>query len=142
MKRLILIVVASSGLVGAQAQLFSPEAVGGALMGTVIGGLAGGNCHNGGFSGNDAAIGAGIGLAAGAVLGEVGRQSSYYSQPYYAPATVTPQPGYGYGYTPPYAYAPPPRPNYAVGGTLVEEATVDKVMDAVHAARAEARADA
>jgi NADH-quinone oxidoreductase subunit G len=33
-------------------------------------------------------------------------------------------------------------PNAAVGGTLVEEATVEKVMDAVHAARAEARADA
>jgi uncharacterized protein YcfJ len=125
MKRLILIVCLSSGLVGAQAQLFSPEAIGGAFMGTMIGGLAGGNCHNGGFSGNDAAIGAGIGLAAGAILGEVQRQSYYNSQPYYyvAPPPYA-QPGYGYTYPAPYvyapAYAPPPqRPNYAVGGTLV-----------------------
>ena len=125
MKRLILIVLASSGLAGAQAQSVIPDALGGALVGTVIGGIAGGNCHNG-FSGNGAAIGAGVGLAAGAILGVAQQQSSYLSQPYvYYPAPVVyAQPGYGYAYTPAYAYAPayvapPPRPNYAVGGTVV-----------------------
>ena len=82
MKKLILIILASSGLTGAQAQLFSPDALGGAFLGAMIGGVAGGNCHNG-FSGNGAAIGAGVGLAAGAVLGEVRRQDHYASQPYY-----------------------------------------------------------
>jgi hypothetical protein len=86
MKRLILIILASSGLAGAQAQSVVPDALGGALLGTVIGGIAGGNCHNG-FSGNGAAIGAGIGLAAGALLGTVQQQNSYASQPYvYYPA--------------------------------------------------------
>ena len=51
MKRLILILCLSGGVAGAQAQLFSPEAIGGALMGTVIGGFAGGDCHDS-FSGD------------------------------------------------------------------------------------------
>jgi len=46
MKRLILIILASSGVVGAQAQSVISDALGGALMGTMIGGIAGGNCHN------------------------------------------------------------------------------------------------
>ncbi len=124
MRRLILVILACSGVAGAQAQLFSPEAVNGALLGTMIGGIAGSDCHHG-FSGNGAAIGAGIGLASGAILGEVQRQSAYNSQPYYyyAPPPNA-QPGYGYVYAPAYAYAPasappPQRPNYAVGGTLV-----------------------
>ena len=124
MKRLILVILASSGLVSAPAQSVISDALGGAVLGTVIGGIAGGNCHNG-FSGNGAAIGAGIGLAAGAILGTVQQQSSYAAQPYvYYPApTVYAQPGYGYAYAPAYVYAPacvapPPRPNYAVGGTL------------------------
>ena len=50
MKRLILALVVSSGLAGAHAQLLSPEAFSGALLGTVIGGFAGGSCHDG-FSG-------------------------------------------------------------------------------------------
>ena len=125
MKKLILIILASIGLTGAQAQLFSPDALGGALLGTMIGGVAGGNCHDG-FSGSGAAIGAGVGLAAGAILGEVRRQDYYASQPYgYYPASVVyAQPGYGCVYPPAYAaapayVAPPPRPNYAVSGTLV-----------------------
>jgi len=62
---------------------------------------------------------------AGAVVGEAQRQRYYASQPaYYYPATTYAQPGYGYIYAPPYAYTPvyapaPPRPNYAVGGTLL-----------------------
>src|SRR5512136_1445453 len=97
MKRLILIILASSGLVGAQAKWIIPDALGGALVGTVIGGIAGGNCHDG-FSGEGAAIGAGIGVAAGGILGAVQRQNAYASQPYaYYPAPVAyPQPGYGY----------------------------------------------
>ena len=82
MKKLILIVLASSGLTGAQAQLFGPDALGGAFLGAMIGGVAGGNSHNG-FSGNGAAIGAGVGWAAGALLGEVRRHDYYASQPYY-----------------------------------------------------------
>ena len=46
MKRLILIIFASSRLAGAPAQPIISDALGGALMGTVIGGIAGGNCHN------------------------------------------------------------------------------------------------
>src|SRR5215475_4057497 len=130
MKRLALTLLIAGTLTGARAQLLTPEALGGAFWGTLIGGLAGGNCNNGGFSGNGAALGAGIGLAAGTLLGEVNRQSAYYSQPQvvYGPAPVIPgypapvyvQPGYGYMYQPAYVYNPPPqRPNYAVGGTLV-----------------------
>ena len=92
MRRLIVIILASSGLAGAQAQSVIPDALGGALVGTVIGGVAGGNCHNG-FSGNGAAIGAGIGLAAGAILGTVQQQNSYAAQPVYyypTPAAYAP----------------------------------------------------
>ena len=46
MKRLILIILASSGVVGAQAQSVISDALGGALMDTMIGDIAGGNCHN------------------------------------------------------------------------------------------------
>ncbi len=124
MKKLIVIAVACGGLVGAQAQLFSPEAVNGALLGTMIGGIAGSDCHHG-WSGEGAAIGAGVGLLAGAIVGEAQRQSYYASQPAcYYPATTYAQPGYGYVCAPAVAYAPgyapaPPRPNYVVGGTLL-----------------------
>jgi uncharacterized protein YcfJ len=123
MKRLILTILAAGALTSASAQLFSSEALNGAFLGTVIGGIAGGNHHHG-FSGNGAAIGAGVGLLAGAVVGEAQRQSYYASQPYYYyPVPLYAQPGYGYVAAPAYvavpAYAPaPPRPNYAVGGTL------------------------
>jgi uncharacterized protein YcfJ len=82
MKRLILTILAAGILTSASAQLFSPEALNGALLGTFIGGIAGRNCHHG-FSGNGAAIGAGVGLLAGAVASEVRRQNYYASQPYY-----------------------------------------------------------
>ena len=124
MKKLILIILAASTLTSARAQLFSPEALNGAFLGTMIGGIAGGNhCH--GFSGSGAAIGAGVGLLAGAGVGEARRESYYASQPYYYyPAPVYAQPGYGYVAAPAYIAAPayppaPPRPNYAVSGTLV-----------------------
>ncbi len=103
MKRLILIILASTGLAGAQAQSVIPDMLGGAAVGAVIGGIAGGNCHNQ-FSGNGAAIGAGIGLAAGAILGTVKQQTSCPAQPYaYYPAPVAyAPPGYGYAYAPAY----------------------------------------
>ena len=82
MKRLILTILAAVVLTSASAQLFSPEAPNGALLGTFIGGIAGGDRHHG-FSGNGAAIGAGVGLLAGAVAGEVQRRNYYASQPYY-----------------------------------------------------------
>src|ERR1035437_4858531 len=82
MKRLILTILTAGALTSGSAQLFSPESLNGALLGTVIGGIAGGNCHHG-FSGSGAAIGAGVGLLAGAVGGEVQRQNYYASQPYY-----------------------------------------------------------
>jgi outer membrane lipoprotein SlyB len=123
MKRLIVSILTASALSSASAQLFSPESLNGALLGTFIGGIAGGNHHHG-FSGNGAAIGAGVGLLAGAVVGEARRQDYYASQPYYYyPAPVYAQPGYGYATGPAYVSTPvyvaaPPRPNYAVGGTL------------------------
>jgi hypothetical protein len=88
MKRLIVTILSAGALMNASAQLFSPESLNGALLGTFIGGIAGGNHHHG-FSGNGAAIGAGVGFLAGAVVGEVNRQNYYASQPYYyAPAPV------------------------------------------------------
>jgi hypothetical protein len=82
MKRLILTILTAGALTSASAQLFSPEALNGALLGTFIGGIAGGDCHHG-FSGNGAAIGAGVEFLVGAVSGAVQRRDYYASQPYY-----------------------------------------------------------
>jgi hypothetical protein len=46
MKRLILIILASSGLVGAQARSIFSDPLGGAPMGAAIGGTTSGNCHH------------------------------------------------------------------------------------------------
>src|SRR5262245_3451753 len=115
------VLFASGALLTAQAQFFSPEAWGGALFGSFIGGIAGSDCHNG-FSGSGAAIGAGVGLVAGAVAGEINRRQYTSEQPFVAYPAATPyvQPGYGSFYPPVDAAAhAPPRPNYAVNGTLV-----------------------
>ena len=101
----------------AQGQVFGPEAVGGALLGSLLGGIAGSHGH--GLSGRGAAIGAGVGLVAGAVVGEAQRQSYYASQPSYCPPAPCAQPGCGYVYQPAMAYGPAARPNYAVSGTLL-----------------------
>ena len=140
MKKLIAIWIASATLLTAQAQLFSPESVNGALWGGLIGGVIGGDRHHG-FSGNGAAIGAGVGLLAGSLAGYSHRYS-YYDEPgsYYSAA---PQVSFGYGYgrgygrghgyygssayvyyTPnnylaPGFYYRPTRPNYAVSGTIL-----------------------
>jgi hypothetical protein len=94
MKRLILTILTAGARTSASAQLFSPESLNGALLGTMIGGIVWGDCHHG-FSGSGAAIGAGVGLLAGAVVGGVQRQNYYASQPYYYyPAPVYVQPVY------------------------------------------------
>jgi len=119
MKKLILTILASSALATAQAQLLSPQAFNGAVLGSLIGGIAAGDCHHG-LSGEGAAIGAGIGWLAGALVGAAERRSYYASQPYYyAPAAPYAQPGYGYVYAPAYvappayAYTPAPVPQSA-----------------------------
>lgn len=118
-----MMLVAVSAAMPARAQLFGPESLSGAFLGTFIGGMAGSDCHHG-FSGEGAAIGAGVGFIAGALVGEVNRRAYYQPSPYvyYPPAPVA-QPGYGYvAPATVYTYAPPPpplRPNYAVGGTAV-----------------------
>ncbi len=149
MKKLVLTCLASAALLSARAQLFSPEALGGAFWGAMIGGLAGGGhhgyshhgnyCSSGGFSGEGAAIGAGVGLLAGALVGEARRQDYYHAQPVvYVPAPATTATvGYGYSsrgssasvyyapnaYPAPDYYYHPSRPNYAVGGTLLGAAS-------------------
>jgi len=146
MKKLLVTVMASATLLSAEAQLFSPEALNGAMFGSLIGGLVGGSGNNGcgynygcgnGFSGQGAAIGAGVGLLAGALVGEARRNDYYVEQP----CVYTPTPavsfGYGYGnsvssayvyyapnaYTAPGYYYRPTRPNYAVSGTLLGAAS-------------------
>ena len=126
MKKIVLTFVAAGTLLSAQAQLFSPEAWGGAFWGSLIGGIAGSDCRHG-FSGEGAAIGAGVGLLTGALAGEARRHDYYAGQSY----SYSTEPVYG----PPYAYyapnsycAPgnyyqPSRPNYAVGGTLLGAAS-------------------
>jgi uncharacterized protein YcfJ len=132
MKKILLSCFVGAALLSAQAQLFSPDAFGGAALGAMIGGIAGGDCHHG-FSGESAAIGAGVGLIAGAIAGE-SRRYGYYDSPSYVCSTA-PSLSFGYGYGPggnsahvyyspnsycaPAYYYRPQRPNYAVNGTLL-----------------------
>ena len=143
MKKFLLTLLFSSAVLHARAQLFSPEAFTGAAFGAWIGGIAGNNgnngcCYNNGFSGQGAAIGAGIGLLVGAIAGEANRRAAYEAETVaYIPAPAV-SVGYGYvdggsaayvyyspnRYTAPgYYYQPTPRPNYAVGGTLLGAAS-------------------
>lgn len=136
MKKLLLTLLTGAALLPARAQLFSPSSLNGALWGSLIGGIAGGDCRRG-FSGNGAAIGAGVGLLAGAIAGE-SRRNYYYDSPGYVYSTAPSVSfGYGYGhcgssayvYYAPNSYCAPnyyysgPRPNYAVGGTLLGAAS-------------------
>ena len=140
MKKLIALCITGATFLSAQAQLFSPQSVNGALWGGLIGGVIGGDRHHG-FSGNGAAIGAGVGLLAGSLSGN-SRDYSYYDEPvsYYSAA---PQVSFGYGYgrecgrgyghygSSAYVYYTPnnylapgyyyraTRPNYAVSGTIL-----------------------
>jgi uncharacterized protein YcfJ len=136
MKKLLVTLMASAALISTQAQLFSPEALGGAMWGSLIGGLAGADCHES-FSGEGAAIGAGIGLLTGALAGEARRHDYYAGEPsVYVPAPAV-NLGYGYGdcgssayvyyspnaYTSPGYYYRPTQPNYALSGTLLGAAS-------------------
>lgn len=128
--------MASATLLSAPAQLFSPEALGGAMWGSMIGGIAGADCHDS-FSGEGAAIGAGVGLLVGALAGEARRNDGYVGQPSgYVPAPTLSL-GYGYGscgnsayvyyapnsYCAPGYYYRPTRPNYVVSGTVLGAAS-------------------
>lgn len=86
--------IAATTLSGSQAQLFSPESLGGALVGGVAGGLIGGHRHRG----EGIAIGAGTGLVLGALTSSYGNR---YDGPY----------------APEYYYSP--RPYYALSGTVL-----------------------
>jgi hypothetical protein len=137
MKKLVLTFVAAGTLLNAQAQLFGPEAWGGAFWGGIIGGIGGGDHyghyrhgyyhHHSGFSGEGAAIGAGVGLLAGALAGEARRHDYYAGQPYYSYTEPVYEPPYAYyapnSYCAPGNYYQPSRPNYAVGGTLLGAAS-------------------
>ena len=151
MKKMFLSCLTGAVLLPAQAQLFSPEAFGGAALGAMIGGIAGGNsyshgCHSyNSFSGEGAAIGAGVGLLVGALADEANRRQAYPAETVsYAPASAV---SFGYGYTPggsagyvqvapnyaPPAYAyPVARPNYAVNGTLLGAASGALIGSASH----------
>jgi uncharacterized protein YcfJ len=136
MKKLLVTVMAGTTMLSAQAQLFSPEALGGAMWGSLIGGMAGADCYDS-FSGEGAAIGAGVGLLVGALAGEARRNEYQAGEPsVYVPASTVSL-GYGYGnygssayvyyspnaYTAPGYYYRPTRPNYAVSGTLLGAAS-------------------
>jgi hypothetical protein len=120
------VMLAGALVSNASAQILSPESFGGALWGSLLGGVIGGNCHDG-FSGSGAAIGAGVGFLAGTIVGEQRRREASY---YYSTAYQYPDPNSPYVYyapnpyvAPGYYYRPAPRPNYAIGGTLVGAAS-------------------
>jgi uncharacterized protein YcfJ len=136
MKTIFLSCLVSTAILSAQAQLFSPDSLNGAFLGSLIGGIAGSDCHHG-FSGEGAAIGAGVGLLAGALAGEARRHDDCASPSYAYSTAPSVSFGYGYGncgssayvcYTPnnysaPGYYYRPTRPNYVVNGTMLGAAS-------------------
>lgn len=136
MKKLLVTIMAGAALHSMQAQLLSPDALGGAMWGSVIGGIIGGDCRHG-FSGQGAAIGAGVGLLAGALAGEERHHSYLASGSHLAVSAPTVSFGYGYGscgssayvyyapnsYCAPGYYYRPTRANYAVSGTVLGAAS-------------------
>ncbi|MGZ8938361.1 MAG: hypothetical protein ACXW32_04030 [Limisphaerales bacterium] len=91
----------------ARAQIFSRDALGGAVLGGVAGGIIG---HNSGRrTAEGIGIGAGIGLLAGGLTSSYRRH--YYEGPY----------SHDYYYSSPAYYDRPyyRRPNYAIGGALL-----------------------
>lgn len=157
-------VIVSGGLLSntAQAQLFNPDSITGAMFGGLTGAIIG-DCASG-RPGPGAAIGAGAGF----LLGNLSYASRkhpppyYYSDPYPASYSVSVGVGAGYcggpGYvgfsystpvyvspppppvyappppTQPVVYAPAPRPNYAVSGAIVGSATGAIIGSASHEA--------
>lgn len=106
MKKILLLSLSVAVLgLRVNAQLFSPEALGGALIGGIAGGVIGHN--NNRHGGEGALIGAGAGLVLGALASEHRereRQYHHYSSPSYRPH-----------YSPAYRH----RPNYAITGAAV-----------------------
>lgn len=99
---LITLLAAATGL-PANAQLFSRESLGGAVVGGIAGGIIG---HN---SGRRTAEGIGIGAGAGLLLGSL---TSRYRSDYH---------GHGpyHGGSGPYAHGYSSRPNYALTGAVL-----------------------
>ncbi len=105
MKSLVLAALIGTTLLPAQAQLLSPEAVGGAALGGLAGGIIG---HNSGRkTAEGVAIGAGAGLLLGTLTHNARREQHYY-------ATQVPVPA-----APVYYSYPPARPNYAITGAAL-----------------------
>jgi outer membrane lipoprotein SlyB len=106
MKKVIIAAMLAATILPAKAQLFSRDALGGAVLGGVAGGIIGHN--SGGRTAEGIGLGAGAGLLLGALTSNY-RQNYYrgpYSSDYY----------YGDGYYSPRYYS---RPNYAVSGALL-----------------------
>jgi hypothetical protein len=136
MKRLLVTMLTSAAMCAARAQLFSPEALSGAMWGSLVGGVAGGDCRHG-FSGKGAGIGAGVGLVAGALASEARHRSSPAGESVAFVAAPAISFGYGYGscgssgyvycapdsYCAPGYYYRPTRANYAVSGTVLGAAS-------------------
>lgn len=123
MKAVVILSLTALMIVPAQAQLFSREGVGGALLGGLAGGIIGHN--SGGRTAEGVAIGAGSGLILGGLLHDARTQSGYYN-------TQVPYPSAGYSYygSPAYSYGSYPygssyyspswgRPNYAITGAAL-----------------------
>lgn len=111
MKKLTFMILMTASALPGQAQLFSPESLGGAAVGGIIGGVIG---HNSGHkTAEGVAIGAGAGLVLGALTGYARRDHYESSYQYGAYVPVAPAPvysSYGYYYS---------RPNYAVTGAIL-----------------------
>ncbi|MDE3084717.1 MAG: hypothetical protein KGJ37_05795 [Verrucomicrobiota bacterium] len=117
MKTSICLALALLAAMPARAQIFGPNASGGALLGGLAGGIIGYNNHN------QTGRGIAIGAASGLLLGSFVDQANYNS--YHA--TQVPVPGNYYVYRGP-AYSSPAyydtdyaytRPNYTASGTLL-----------------------
>jgi uncharacterized protein YcfJ len=115
MKTPICLVFALLAAVPGRAQIFGPNATGGALLGGLAGGIIGYNNHN------QTGRGIAIGAASGLILGSIADQANYNSYQ----ATQVQRPDY-YVYRQPSSYYYSDytdegysRPNYAVSGALL-----------------------
>lgn len=106
MKKIVLTLLLTATMLPVNAQLFSRDSLGGAVLGGIAGGVIG---HN---SGGRTAEGIGIGAGAGLLLGAL---TSRYRSDYYGHDTYDYQTGV------PYApqYYRRSRPNYAITGALL-----------------------
>ncbi len=125
MKKLIIALLAVCTTLPTQAQLFSSEGLGGALLGGIAGGVIG---HNSGRrTAEGIAIGAGSGLLLGSLFGQARRDSGFYnSQPFYGYGNDpffndfnTGYPRSGFGFGPTFYSNGFRRPNYALTGAAL-----------------------